>query len=156
MGNYINLRKQQQEAEWQKLWEDDGEDPNMPRPYILATGQILWMDRDTLHFIGIRGIKLVNGAYPAISIKGKYVKLHHIVMGKPPAGFVTDHINRNTLDNRRANLRFCTPQENSLNTFRSSGEYILTPIEVRMKATEEYYRRIFIQCQPKSTDVNRV
>src|SRR5262249_51379608 len=36
---------------------------------------------------------------------GKRVYLHHVVCGKPADGMVTDHINRNKLDNRAFNLR---------------------------------------------------
>jgi len=45
----------------------------------------------------------------------RMVYLHHIVLGNPPTGLQVDHINNNKLDNRRANLRFVTPQINVLN-----------------------------------------
>ena len=41
--------------------------------------------------------------------------LHHAVIGKPPAGLVVDHLNRNKLDNRRANLRFVSTSTNVSN-----------------------------------------
>lgn len=41
--------------------------------------------------------------------------MHHFVMGKPPKGKVTDHINGNKFDNRRENLRFCTVSQNQKN-----------------------------------------
>lgn len=40
--------------------------------------------------------------------------IHQIVLGKKE-GFITDHINRNRLDNRKANLRFATYKENRAN-----------------------------------------
>lgn len=41
--------------------------------------------------------------------------LHHLVVGCPLNGMVVDHISRNTLDNRRANLRVVTQRRNNLN-----------------------------------------
>lgn len=49
---------------------------------------------------------------------GKVVilKMHHAVFGKPPAGYVIDHINGNKLDNRKCNLRLVTQQQNCFNS----------------------------------------
>jgi hypothetical protein len=47
--------------------------------------------------------------------KTKKIFLHHEILGRPPKGMVTDHINRNPLDNRRVNLRFCTHSQNHAN-----------------------------------------
>ena len=43
------------------------------------------------------------------------VYMHHLVIGRPPAGKVVDHVNGNGLDNRLCNLRFCTRGENCRN-----------------------------------------
>lgn len=47
---------------------------------------------------------------------GKTVRLHHLIVGKPPKGSVTDHINRNKLDNRRENLRITSQKINASNS----------------------------------------
>lgn len=46
---------------------------------------------------------------------GGLLKLHHAIMGSPPPGMMVDHIDRDKLNNTRANLRFVTPSENSRN-----------------------------------------
>lgn len=42
--------------------------------------------------------------------------IHRLVMGEVPRNMVVDHINGDTLDNRKINLRIVTPSENIKNT----------------------------------------
>lgn len=58
---------------------------------------------------------LDGSGYPAGKVGNSVKKLHHVVIGKPPKGLVTDHINRNKLDSRRSNLRHVTQRVNTHN-----------------------------------------
>jgi len=64
-----------------------------------------------------------NGTHKyAVRMDGtKYVYMHRVIM-KAPKGTLIDHINGNTLDNRRENLRFANKSQNSINTSKSRGE----------------------------------
>lgn len=48
------------------------------------------------------------------------VKMHRLIMDAPK-GFMVDHINHDTLDNRKANLRLCTNAQNQQNTHSRGG-----------------------------------
>jgi hypothetical protein len=45
---------------------------------------------------------------------GRAQSMHRLIMC-PPTGLVVDHINHDCLDNRKCNLRICSPAENSRN-----------------------------------------
>lgn len=56
----------------------------------------------------------IGGGYPMTRHKTKQYRMHRMIM-PAPRGFVTDHINRNKLDNRKTNLRVVTNSENMHN-----------------------------------------
>ena len=62
---------------------------------------------------GRRGYVISYGETPPI-------RLHHLVLPRR-AGYLIDHVNFSTLDNRRANLRYASPSESSAHTRRKGG-----------------------------------
>lgn len=60
-----------------------------------------------------------NGYVHRIDTSSGAVKLHREILGCP-SNLTIDHINHNTLDNRRANLRICTKGENNRNVAKAA------------------------------------
>jgi len=68
--------------------------------------------------------------YTRVSSKnGDKISLHRLIMDNP-VGKVIDHINRNTLDNRRSNLRVCSIQENLRNQKRGNNKTGCTGVSI--------------------------
>lgn len=66
----------------------------------------------------------VPGSKKGESGRTANVYMHRLLMGPPPeAGLHVDHVNRDRLDNRRSNLRWVTPAQNSQNAEGRSGLY---------------------------------
>lgn len=59
-----------------------------------------------------------NAGYAVSSVRQNgrrvYVRMHRLIMN-PPDDLLVDHINGNTIDNRRSNLRICNTSENVKN-----------------------------------------
>ncbi len=68
--------------------------------------------------LGRQAWHLQGGRYAVRWDHGRLVLMHRVILGAPP-GLEVDHINRNGLDNRRANLRLATRSENTRNSKRS-------------------------------------
>jgi hypothetical protein len=64
--------------------------------------------------------KSANVTYAMVSRDGEEVRLHRLIAGAQE-GMDVDHINGDGLDNRKANLRVCTHQENMANQPKREG-----------------------------------
>ena len=72
------------------------------------------IDVDDVEFISKYKWHLMNTGYAATRVTGKTMMMHRMI-NKTPAGYLTDHINRKKLDNRRSNLKTCNESENMEN-----------------------------------------
>ena len=70
---------------------------------------------------GGKGRKL-GEPYAATTFRGKKLYMHRLIMGEPK-GLVVDHINNQTLDNRRYNLRAITQTENRRNSIDIKNKF---------------------------------
>lgn len=85
----------------------------------LTKGRFTLIDDEDFVLISINKWHLTASGYAgrAIVFNGKQkVLMLHRYLNKTPDGKQTDHINRNKLDNRKANLRTVTNAENRFNT----------------------------------------
>lgn len=92
----------------------------IPLSGSLGRGKHTLVDADDYEWLSHWSWNLSRRGYASATItvsRGVKKKLcmHRLIMGTPMRGWETDHINRDRLDNRRANLRIVTGYENRMN-----------------------------------------
>ena len=87
-----------------------------------GTDKKMLCDLEDWETLGEYSWRLSNQGYATTNIPAKdgapkksWVRAHTLIIEKPSEGFMTDHINRNKLDNRKSNLRIVSARENILN-----------------------------------------
>lgn len=65
--------------------------------------------------------RIIATARVTINKKRKRIQLHRIILNMTDPKIIVDHINRNTLDNRKCNLRICTNQQNCMNVGKNKN-----------------------------------
>jgi hypothetical protein len=83
---------------------------------IYCKDKVILIDKGDLKKISMCGWHIGSGGYGLVKNKKYEGLMHHFIMGKPPKNMVTDHINRNKLDNRKCNLRIVPHYINTRNT----------------------------------------
>ena len=90
----------------------------------LSNGHIAYVDPDDYdkvkNFSWSEHVK--GGAVAYNPSQGINVYMHHLILPKKE-GFVIDHINRNSLDNRQCNLRYATRSQNGANGVWNEARY---------------------------------
>lgn len=67
-----------------------------------------------------RRFRAVRVDYSLGRNRGKMILMHRLLLNAGE-GFQVDHVNQDSLDNRRCNLRLCSPSENHQNMGKSRG-----------------------------------
>lgn len=91
-----------------------------------GVGKHAIVDESDYEWLSQRSWSLSKRGYPTASVTfepgvKRSTPMHRLLVDLPP-GLVTDHINRDKLDNRRSNLRVVTRKENRLNSPQSSPD----------------------------------
>ena len=111
----------------------------------LTRGMVALVDDEDFEWIN-QWKWMYNGCgYAVREVNGTACYMHRVIMGTPK-GMVTDHVNRNKLDNRRENLRICNMSQNKINdglrSTNSSGYKGVQYVSNKRKRNKRWYAHI--------------
>ncbi|ASN68056.1 putative HNH endonuclease III [uncultured Caudovirales phage] len=85
-----------------------------------GTGKFTEVDDSDFEMLSTYKWNLSNCGYAIACRDGKLVRMHRLLTNAPN-GMHVDHVNHDKLDNRRMNLRVCTPHQNRMNLSKPKG-----------------------------------
>lgn len=110
----------------------------------LTRGAFAVIDADDVASVSQRSWQLWAGRNQRYAVSarsnGPKIQLHRLVSGCPP-DMVVDHINFDTLDNRKCNLRVCSRAENASRTTRKKSDLPIGVTLRRQKFGRPYVAR---------------
>jgi len=89
---------------------------------VLIRGKLVIVDSEFGEFVQSRNWSMRTNPSGQFYFSSNSVLLHRWIMGTP-VGMVVAHINGDTLDNRKKNLRICTKLENQYNQKKAYGKF---------------------------------
>ena len=103
------------------------------------SGSVITADAEDYERISKHSWCIDAKGYPVANVDGRVTTLHRFIVN-PPENMVVDHMNGNKLDNRKSNLRICTPRQNALNQRGNKGREL--PVGIRKTKAGNYVARI--------------
>lgn len=98
----------------------------MTKEIPLTRGMVAVVDDADYEMLAQHKWHVMSIGYPARTVKGpkgwRVVPMHQFIVGELPKGQCADHIDRNRLNNTRANLRVVTAHWNSCNKPKYTGK----------------------------------
>lgn len=92
----------------------------MPKKILVGDSQFAIVDDEDFERVSKHNWHIMrsNGNSPGYAVSK--LRMHRLIIDAPP-GFLVDHINGDTLDNRKCNLRLCNNSQNQQNTQSRGG-----------------------------------
>jgi hypothetical protein len=87
----------------------------------LSGGRVALVEAADAELVSRYHWNVISWGYAIGRVNDRMILMHRLIVGEPPRGLEIDHINRNKLDNRRANLRVCTISQNRANRHKFRG-----------------------------------
>jgi hypothetical protein len=131
----------EEEIEEIEIWKKCGEG-EMKKYYVSNLGRVKSVTKVNKKERILKGRPDRHG-YLSVDICNKFILIHHLVVytfiGPRPEGLVIDHKDRNKLNNKADNLRYCTSTENNINSDNYRDDILEQGVERKKVFRKEWY-----------------